>query len=321
MTRADRIAGCLYGAAIGDALGAAFEFIKSDAIERRLGEPIVREYVRAMPNSLLYPREPGRPTDDTAMALSVALAIAGDESLTAGLFAKRFLEDLDRVNGRFGEIFWTGGPGGATTRSLSRLKRGADPATCGHPEDGGNGTAMRAHPVGFLADRDMVLEVAAIQARVTHGHPAAIAAAAAVAALVHGALQGDDTSIDVPAGIVDATFVKSWHELHRDLAPSGLRLPSRLRNVAMSAWETVAAAHAIATCFAGDPVTAIGVAAASGGDTDTVATIAGAIVGARSGLAAFPTSWLDGLTARPIIEDVLQAILASARCGILNERV
>jgi ADP-ribosylglycohydrolase len=89
----------------------------------------------------------------------------------------------------------------------------------------------------------------------------------------------------------------------------------------MSAWETVAAAHAIAMCFAGDPVTAIGVAAASGGDTDTVATITGAIVGARSGLAAFPKSWLEGLTARPIVEDVLHEVLSSARCGVLNERV
>ncbi|MGP6157169.1 MAG: ADP-ribosylglycohydrolase family protein [Vulcanimicrobiaceae bacterium] len=35
---------------------------------------------------------------------------------------------------------------------------------------------------------------------------------------------------------------------------------------------------------AGDPVTAIGTAAASGGDTDTVAAITGAIVGARYGL-------------------------------------
>ncbi len=321
MTRADRIAGCLYGAAIGDALGSAFELINSDAIERRLGEPIVREYLRAMPGSLLSPREPGRPTDDTAMALSVATAVASSEPLTAGLFAKRFLEDLDRHTGRFGEMFWTGGPGGATTRSLARLGRGADPATCGHPEDGGNGTAMRVHPVGFLADRDTVLEVAAVQARVTHGHPAAIAAAAAQAAIVHDALHGVEASLDVPAGIVDATFVKAWHDLHRDLAPSGLRLPSRLRNVAMSAWETVAAADAIATCFAGDPVAAIGVAAASGGDTDTIASITGAIVGARSGLGAFPAAWIDGLSARTLLDGVLKEVLASARCGGLSERV
>ncbi|MGP6190872.1 MAG: hypothetical protein ACLPSH_12530 [Vulcanimicrobiaceae bacterium] len=37
----------------------------------------------------------------------------------------------------------------------------------------------------------------------------------------------------------------------------------------------------------------------------------GAIVGARHGLAAFPQAWLDGLTARPLIEAVLQEVLAS----------
>jgi ADP-ribosylglycohydrolase len=156
-----------------------------------------------------------------------------------------------------------------------------------------------------------VLEVAAAQARVTHGHPAAIAAAAAVAVMVYDALHGVDPSSDVSAGITDVTFAKTWHELHRDLVPSGLRLPGRLRNVAMSGWETVAAAHAITACFAGDPVVAIGVAAASGGDTDTVASITGAIVGARSGIAAFPKSWLEGLTARPLLDEVLQDVLRS----------
>ena len=311
MTRADRIAGCLYGAAIGDALGSAFEFVDSGAIERSLGELIVREYRAALPGSLLYPREPGRPTDDTAMALSVAAALASGEPFTPELFARRFFEDLNRHHGRFGAMFWDGGPGGATTRALSRLKRGAEPATCGHPEDGGNGAAMRAHPVGFLPDRDVVLEVAATQARVTHGHPAAIAAAAAVAVLVYDALHDVTPSSEVPAGITDVTFVKTWHELHRDLLPSGFRLPSRLRNVAMSGWETVAAAHAIALCFPDDPAVAIGVAAASGGDTDTIASIAGAIVGARSGIAAFPTSWLEGLTARRLVDDVLQEMLSA----------
>ncbi len=72
-------------------------------------------------------------------------------------------------------------------------------------------------------------------------------------------------SIVVPAGITDPTFAKSWRELQKDVAPSGLRLPGRLRNVAMSGWETVAAAQSIATCFGDDLVTAIGAAAASGG--------------------------------------------------------
>ena len=64
-------------------------------------------------------------------------------------------------------------------------------------------------------------------------------------------------------------------------------------------------------CWAHDPVTAFGVAAASGEDTDTVASITGAIVGARHGLAAFPKQWLDALVARPLVEEVLQRLLSS----------
>ena len=312
--RAEAIAGCLYGAAIGDALGSSFEFASSRDIERYLCEPIVRTYVSAAPGSLLYPREPGNPTDDTAMALSVALAIAGDEPLTAALFARHFLEDLDRREGRLGEMFWHGGPGGTTTAALGRLRGGAEPATCGGPNDGANGAAMRAHPVGFLASRDDVLAVSAMQARVTHGHPSAVAAAMAVAVSVHDALHGAEASTAVPDGIKDAQFAEAWQEYHRDLKPSGLHLPRALRDVDMAGWNTVAAAHAITMCFPADPVTAIGVAAASGADTDTIASIAGAIVGARHGVAAFPKEWLERLVAAPFVEDVLQKLLASERC-------
>ena len=126
MTLADRVAGCRDGAAIGDALGSAFEFVDAATIRRLLREPFVWQYRASVSGSLLHPREPGRPTDDTAMALSVAGAISGGEPLTAALFARRFLTDLNCGTGRFGEMFWSGGPGGATTRALSRLRAGAD---------------------------------------------------------------------------------------------------------------------------------------------------------------------------------------------------
>ena len=305
MTRADRIAGCLYGAAIGDALGAAFEFVDAATIHRLLHEPFVWDYRASVAGSLLHPREPGRPTDDTAMALSVAGAITSGEPLTAELFARRFLSDLHRGTGRFGGMFWGGGPGGATTRALSRLRAAADPARCGHPEDGGNGAAMRAHPVGFLSERDEVQRVGALQARVTHGHPAAVAAAQAVAVLVHDALAGRAPSLDPPAGVDDATFVATWEAMHRDVIVGG-PLPVQLRNIAMSGWATVAGAHAIAATYAGDPERAIAAAVGSGGDTDTVGSIVGAIVGARCGLDALPRRWVAGLQGRELVDGAVR---------------
>lgn len=308
MTRGERIAGCLYGAAIGDALGSAFEFIDAAAIDRTLGEPFVWRYRPALAGSLLYPRKAGCPTDDTAMALSIASAIASGETLTPALFGRCFVEDLERGTGRFAEMFWTGGPGGATTRALSRLKSGAEAATCGHPEDGGNGAAMRAHPVGFLPDRDEVLRVAALQARVTHGHPAAVAAAQAVAVVVHGALSGDSLSPEPPAGISDAVFIAAWRDMHRDITV-GERLPARLRNIGMSGWATVAGAHAIAYTYERDPERAIAAAAGSGGDTDTIASIVGAIAGARHGLGALPKRWIDALKGREIVQTAVDSMV------------
>ena len=66
-----------------------------------------------------------------------------------------------------------------------------------------------------MRDRDEALRVAAVQARVTHGHPAAIAAAQAVAALVHDALAGGEPSEDVPDGVDDEQFAAAWREMHR----------------------------------------------------------------------------------------------------------
>ena len=82
----------------------------------------------------------------------------------------------------------------------------------------------------------------------------------------------------------------------------GERLPGHLRNVAMNAWATVSAAHAIALLYADDPASAIAAAAASGGDTDTIACIVGGIVGARGASGRCrrtgSTTWPLGATSR-----------------------
>jgi len=268
--------------------------VQSDVIVRHLRSTFVSNYEPALHGSLLYGREPAQPTDDTAMALSVAFALARHEPITADLFARAFLTDLEYGRGRFADMFWTGGPGGATTQALRRLQRGAPAASNGHVDDGGNGAAMRAHPVGCLEDRDEVLHVAAMQAKVTHGHPAAVAAAQAVAVLVHDAIAVRPASSAVPAGINDPTFAAEWRRAHQGLV-GGDGLPPHLRNAAMSGWATVSAAHAISLIYDGDPERAIGAAAASGGDTDTIACIVGALVGARCGLSSLPSRWVAGL--------------------------
>ncbi len=317
--RYDRIAGSLFGSAIGDAMGAPFEFVSSDLIAEHLdGRFSVSDFMYPMPSSLLYGRGNAWPTDDTAMAFCVAATLLRVADPSAADFAADFLRLLVDSDGRYRPMFWEGAPGGATTRALARLERDFAPESFGEPDDGGNGAAMRAHPVGFLKRREDVLVVASRQACVTHGHPAAIAAAQAVALLVHDAIDGAEPSANPPPDVADSLFIEAWQSAHKQLKLVRGRLPTHLRDVGMSGWETVAAAHAITLCFPNDPAAAIGAAAASGGDTDTIAAIVGAIVGARYGLSALPLQLRTGLRCAEEVEAFAEALFDSAGFEIRN---
>ncbi|MDQ2817499.1 MAG: ADP-ribosylglycohydrolase family protein [Candidatus Eremiobacteraeota bacterium] len=307
MSVEQKIRGMFLGAAIGDALGAAFENTPSALIEHTLGAPKVSDYHKGIAQSLIPGHPAGMPTDDTAMALSLAGALVSGRPITAASIAKAFLSDF-APDGAYGRLIWNGGIGGAVARALGRLERGADPAINGQPSDGGNGAVMRAHVVGALPDREAVLAVAAMQARVTHGHPAAIAAAQAVALVSHDALSGRPLSAGLPVGVTDPVLAASWAAMHAELKPLA-GLPSNLRDVAMSAWESAAAAHAIAYMFADDVEGGMASAAASGGDTDTIACMVGAMLGTVNGEDALPKRWLKGLRERAAVETAADSLI------------
>lgn len=296
----EHVLGAVYGAAIGDALGSAFEFVESPEIHREIGSSVAREYREALRGSLMYPRPPAVPTDDTAMALALVHALSAGNP-TPEHIAQQFQALLTR-DGRFGPMFWDGGPGGACVRMLNVLDDGAQPFERISGDAGGNGAAMRAYPCAVFREPERVAEISAIQARLSHGHAAAVAAAQAIALAVHGALYEGTLRTSMSALVHDPMMAEAWSAAHRDL-PSEPPLPTHLLDVDMAGWRTAAAAHAIAKAFESDPETAIGIAAASGRDTDTVATIVGALVGALNGYDALPRRWVEGLAIRDDLDE------------------
>jgi ADP-ribosylglycohydrolase len=309
----DRIRGMMLGAAIGDALGSAFEFVSSAAIYRTYG-PVVKEYHRGVAGSLLSGRSPGIPTDDTAMALSLARVIAEGSGTSAQSIADRFASDLSQ-DGTFGKMFLTGGPGNACLSMLYAFKRGAQPFEGIDPNAGGNGAAMRAHPCGVLPSIGEAIALAALQARLSHPHPAAVASAQAIAAVAHVALYEGRLLAVLPGAISDERMRSAWeyfHDIDTKVHLAGGALPARLRDVDMAGWNTVSAAHAIASLFAEDLAAAVGAAAASGLDTDTVAGMVGAMLGAVHGTRALPGHLLDGLSYREEIERIANALADAA---------
>ena len=305
----DRIRGMMLGAAIGDALGSAFEMVRSSGIHKQHG-PIIRKYYAGAPGSLLDGRAPGNPTDDTAMALSLATAISERSEATAASIAARFTSDLAR-GGAFGDMFWDGGPGNACVAMLYAVEHGARPFESIDPNAGGNGAAMRAHPCAVLPSPGAVAELAAMQARLSHPHPAAVASAQVVALIDHAGLYGGRLSAALPATVSDGTMRDAWayyHDVREQTGPLSEPLPARLRDVNMAGWNTVAAAHSIATLFENDFAAGVGAAAASGEDTDTIASIVGGMLGAVHGAGGLPAHLLKGLAYRATIERVADAL-------------
>jgi ADP-ribosylglycohydrolase len=303
----DRIRGSLLGAAIGDALGSAFEFVGSAAIERAIGSNVARDYRTALPSSLLAPRRPGIPTDDTAMTLAMVDALASEGSRTPTAILAGMVENLRRGSGPVAAMFWNGGPGGACVAMLHAAQAGAAPFEQINPQAGGNGAAMRAHPCGAFSDRGLVAELAGMQARLSHPHPGAVASAQTVALVVHDAIYDGHFAAAIPSGITDPTMLAAWETAHAGRRHE-THLPRHLLDVDMAGWNTVAAAHAIAYFYVDEPAEAIGLAAASGKDTDTVASIVGGMLGALHGVRALPEHLLDALEGRDLIERAADAL-------------
>lgn len=288
----------MLAAAIGDALGHPTEFLSMEAIHARFGPEGVRGFE-------LFLDEGGRRvapfTDDTQMSELVIEALL--EELERG--SDRHA-DLDRTMVDLARRFvaWShsprGGhraPGNACLAGCRALERGVPWREAGGPTAGGCGSVMRAWPFGLVfGDLSEAERWAVEHSKLTHRDPIALAACAAVVWGVGLGLRGRDVDetaramIDAAARWSEPTAVmmKRAHDEARDGTPPSVTL-DRLRGWA--AHEAIAGALYALVRHPDDPRAALLEGANTPGDSDSLASIAGALVGARVGLAGLPSEW------------------------------
>ena len=188
-------------------------------------------------------------------------------------------------------------PGATCISGCRRLEAGLPWREAGVAESKGCGAAMRVAPIGlFLAhDRSRLLEFARASSLLTHGHPAALDAAAAVSLLVALALQkiSPDRMYEELIQLPDSP----------DFSACLARLPEMLKAepaVALSAdglgegWVAEEAVVSALYCFSRSPdsfETTVLTGANTDGDSDSIACIAGSISGAFNGAEAIPEEW------------------------------
>ena len=297
----DRFRGCLLGVAVGDALGMPTEGYTAREISSRFGP--VREMMPALEGHFHTGLSAGQFTDDTEETLLLAESIIETSGFSADRFAEKLIAwgaawTLDEHLNR--------GVGFATRSAVESMiagtpwqQSGLDIPTCG--------CAMRAAPIGLLynSDLNIVKSYADLQSLPTHTSSAARAAAVAVAVGVALALNGFSKEIILrnaasQASRLNADFAERllWVGTLLDLqSEDALGL---IRNSPL-AMETVPAAFYCFLRF--EPEEALIMAASSGGDTDSIASIAGSLIGAALGPSWIPQSWLAALEGRERIED------------------
>ncbi|WP_433531841.1 ADP-ribosylglycohydrolase family protein [Micromonospora sp. CA-263727] len=308
-----RAAGSLFGLAYGDALGKPTEFLDVAEIERRYGPSGPRQLVG----------DPALVTDDTQMALAVGWALhdapRGPAEVVEPLLRQRFLDwAASPENNR--------APGMTCLRACAELSRGLPWQQATQAGSKGCGANMRVTPVGLLdVDLDTFAGLAQLQAGLTHGHPTGLTAseltAYAVRLLRDGAALTElpgllteraraqrtvyraDWLGDLwqrPGDRTPAEFIaRGWDECLRALARLDAALaapddggdPCRLTGAGWIAEEALATALYCAVRHADDPVGALARGARTAGDSDSIAALAGAFVGAAQGMAAWPAEW------------------------------
>jgi len=299
----DRAHGALLGLAVGDALGMPTQSMSRGAVADRYGR--LTGFVAAAADQPIAPgMAAGSVTDDTEQAVLVAeLLLDGGGRIDPDAFAAALI-GWERTMVQRGSRDLLGP---STKAALTALQAGVSAADTGRAGTT-NGAAMRVGPVGIAFRRGERLLAGVVEAStVTHNTGLGISAAAAVAFGVSAGIDGADVPEALDAAVEGARAGEQrGHWVAGASIPQRfLELRPRARALAeaqfadflyevvgtsVQSQESVVSALLVVDRYSHAPFEGLCVAASLGGDTDTVAAIAGVLLGACSGVEAFPAA-------------------------------
>ncbi|SFU93830.1 ADP-ribosylglycohydrolase family protein [Pseudoduganella namucuonensis] len=334
----DRIHASLALAGMGDALGAPTEQWSIDEIAAKYGGLVLA--FDDPPADTFAGANLGRRaevTDDASQMYYLARAmVAAGGDLDGRQWVDCLLDWVEHSPK-------AGFMGPSTAGIVKALREGGDTAAVGVIGSSRrkmttvgttNGAAMRVAPAGLLHPGriDAACRAALVTCFPSHDTDVAIAAACSVAAATAQALATRDLDTVLAAALAGAeTGARMARDSARAVAgpsyPARLRMALRiaaeerddyafLRRMesevgnSVLAAESVPAALGVVAYAQGDPLRTIALAASIGNDTDSIATMAGAIVGALRGTAALPPGMLAEFKQANAAEFDLDALAA-----------
>lgn len=316
----------LVGCAIGDALGRPFEMRSSDY------GPL-KEWDGSFKDGSTFGKGksdfkgrfdgPGRYTDDTMATICLARSLIRCKGFNPEDAAQEYLGWY-----KSGEFR---GMGGTTCHALSRLKLGVSWKESGLVGDefGGNGTAMRASPIGLVYRNDLkgIVRHSYADAVITHNNNEpkvgsfAVALGTAFLSQTEMTLEEEaieptpQTVIDIVIGGLPSSITRDLLERAKKHLEVGTDYLEATRDIGTKAklkgWvpETVAAAF---YCLAKTDnfKDAVVMAVRIGGDGDTTGAITGALAGTYYGLDGIPQEYKDGVEDFELLNSLTEQLLA-----------
>ncbi len=313
LTLRERYRGCLFGLAVGDALGTTLEFTIPGEFEP------IDDMVGGGPFDLV----PGQWTDDTSMALCLAESL-----ITCNGFDP--VDQLERYTRwhKEGHLSSTGtcfDIGGTVLNALKKFEKTRAPY-CG-PEDphtAGNGSIMRLAPVPLFyrtVPRDAI-EFAAKSSRTTHGAREAVDACRYLSGLILGALEGrsKDELLSTEYGPANDLWARApLAKKIRDIANGSFkqRNPPEIRGTGyvVACLEAALWAFYHSSTFREGALAAVNL----GEDSDTTGAVYGQLAGAFYGEAEIPASWLSRLAFCEKIESFADRLLEKSTRAVKRE--
>ncbi len=300
--------GCLVGQALGDALGFVVEGQPHTFCRRYVEELLGGGRIGGLGRG---PFPLGQYSDDTQLARELLQS-----------YAERGRFDPEDYARRIAAIFSEGrivGRGKATEEAAKRLARGVPWNEAGTPPpSAGNGSAMRAGPIGllFYDEPDALVRAAHEQGFITHRDTRCSAGAIAIAGAVALALSEglverldfldrlSELTVRMKAPFADDLMrLSGWVTLPPEQAVSRISRVGLERKLD-EGWDEITPFVVPSVLWSlysflrspDDYWQTIRTAIVVGGDVDTTAAMAGAISGAHLGLTAIPRKLAVRLT-------------------------
>ena len=314
----EKVLGCLLGAAIGDAMGAATEMRTTEQIKELFNGP-VREFLSPPMDTFARGNKPGQVTDDFSLAyigIETVLSHGGKIDNDVAVEALIKWSNIPEYFGRFA---------GPTTRAaITAMKTGVKAEDkwgfklCAENDKATNGAAMKASAMATLSltNIEKAFENCMIFSMPTHDNNTALSGAAAVACATSEALKESATLDSIleqaligskkgdefgrkhgktlaNPSIYEKTKLAISYAANIEKMDDLMQEISDVIGTSVYAYDSVPAAFGFIAKYQGDPMEPIIAAVNVGNDTDSIATIVGGVLGALVGYKAFPEGYLE----------------------------